>query len=195
MKNMRGFTVIELLITVAIVGVLVGLAAPSFKRTIQSTTIASSVNTFLADLRFARSEAVRLGGGVVMCRSEDPEGAALCAATNGSGASGNGWVSGWIIFQDRDNDGARTAATEPLLRIQASNSSIDQILEGGGNSTRIRFTATGRLLDAASATSMHFGGPRYTSDTQRVLCLSLGGRARIAGDGLTACGAGAEVNQ
>lgn len=196
MKNIRGFTLIELLITVAIAAILMGLAAPSFKRTIQSTTISSGVNTFLADLRFARSEAIRLGGNVVMCRSDAPEAAApACGAALGSGPDGNGWVSGWIIFQDRDNDGARAAATDPLLRVQAANSSIDQITEWAGNSTRIRFTTTGRLYDINSATGLKFGGARYDTDVQRVLCLSLGGRARVAGDGASLCGTGAEVYQ
>lgn len=195
MKNIRGFTLIELLITVAIAAILMGLAAPSFKRTIQSTTISSGVNTFLADLRFARSEAIRLGGNVVMCRSDAPEAAApACGAALGSGPDGNGWVSGWIIFHDLDNNGAR-AATDPLLRIQAANTSIDSIMEWAGNSTPIRFTATGRLLNLNSATALRFGGARYDSDIQRVLCLSLGGRGRIAGDGLSACGTGTEANQ
>lgn len=195
MKNIRGFTLIELLITVAIAAILMGLAAPSFKRTIQSTTISSGVNTFLADLRFARSEAIRLGGNVVMCRSDDPEAATpACAATGGSGADGNGWVSGWLIFHDRDNDGSR-AATDPLLRIQPANKSIDSVLESSGNSTRIRFTATGRLLDSGSAATLKFGGANYANDIQRVLCLSLGGRGRVAGDGLSACGTGTEANQ
>ena len=194
MKNIRGFTLIELLITVAIAAILMGLAAPSFKRTIQSTTISSGVNTFLADLRFARSEAIRLGGNVVMCRSDDPEATTpVCGA--GSGPDGNGWVSGWIIFHDLNNNGARTA-TEPLLRIQPANKSIDSIVESGASSsTKIRFTATGRLLNLSSATSLQFGGAGYANDIQRVLCLSLGGRGRIAGDGLSACGTGTEANQ
>lgn len=194
MKNIRGFTLIELLVTLVVAAILMGLAAPSFKRTIQSTTISSGVNTFLADLRFARSEAIRLGGNVVMCRSDAPE-AATPVCGSGSGPDGNGWVSGWIIFHDLNNNGARTS-TEPLLRIQAANTSIDSIVESGGSSsTKIRFTATGRLLNLSSATSLQFGGPLFANDIQRVLCLSLGGRGRIAGNGLSACGTGAEANQ
>ena len=178
---------LELMVVLAIVAILITLAVPSFKQMIQSNTMSSNVNTFLADLRYARSEAIRRGGAVVMCRSDAPE-ATNPTCGSGSGPGTNGWVSGWIIFHDLDNDGAKTS-TEPLLRAQAPITSMDSISElGGGSSTKLRFTATGRLLNLNSATSFQFGGGNYANDVQRVLCISLGGRARIAGDGNAACG-------
>jgi type IV fimbrial biogenesis protein FimT len=186
MQNSRGFTLIELMVVVVILAILMTLAAPSFVRTIQSSTMSSTVNTFLADLRFARSEAIRRGGGIVMCRSNAPEAASPTCGT-GSGPGGNGWVSGWIVFHDLDNDGAK-AATEPLLRVQAPITSMDSVVEAGGSSsTSFRFTATGRMLNLNSATSLQFGGSKYTNDVQRVVCVNLGGRARIAGDGNSSC--------
>jgi type IV fimbrial biogenesis protein FimT len=196
MRDSRGFTLIELMVVLAIAAVLTTLAAPSFTRLIQSNTISSSVNTFLADVRFARSEAIRLGGAVVMCRSDAPEALNPVCGT-GDGSAGNGWVSGWIIFQDLNNNGGKVAA-EPLLRVQAPITSMNSIMEtgGGGSSTKFRFTATGRLLNLNSATSLQFGGnTMFANDVQRVVCMSLGGRARIAGNGLASCGTGSEVNQ
>ncbi|MBC7445430.1 MAG: pilus assembly protein, partial [Polaromonas sp.] len=77
-----------------------------------------------------------------------------------------------------------------LLRIQAPIAGIDSIAENGGNASSIfRFTATGRLLDVSSATSLQFGGSAYAGDVQRVLCVNSGGRARIAGNGAASCGA------
>ena len=180
----RGFTLIELMVTIAIAAILITLAAPSFKGLIQSNSISSSVNMFMADLRYARSEAVRRGGTVVMCRSDSPE-AANPTCGSGSGPGGNGWVSGWIIFYDESGDGNRTSA-EPLMRVQAPVSAVDSIVEGGASSsTKFRFTGTGRLLNLNSATSLQFGGGDFANNRQRVLCVSLGGRARIAGDGTT----------
>ncbi len=187
----RGFTLIELMVTIAIAAILITLAAPSFKGIIQSNAISSNVNMFMADLRYARSEAVRRGGTVVMCRSDAPE-AANPTCGSGSGPGGNGWVSGWIIFYDENGNGAKAAA-EPLLRVQAPVSAVDSIVEGGtGSSTKFRFTGTGRLLNLNSATSLQFGGGEFANDRQRVLCVSLGGRARIAGDGMASCGASNE---
>jgi type IV fimbrial biogenesis protein FimT len=182
-----GFTLIELMVVVAIMAILTTIAAPSFVRVIQSSTMSSNVNTFLGDVRFARSEAIRRGGGVVMCRSDDPEAASpVCGA--GSGPGGNGWVSGWIIFHDLNNSGTKTAL-EPLLRVQSAITSMDSIVESGGSSsTKFRFTATGRMLNLNSATSIQFGGGNYDADVQRMVCVNLGGRARIAGNGNSACG-------
>ncbi len=190
MKN-RGFTLIELLVVITITAILVSLAAPSFIRLIQSTKITGAVNTFMADLRFARSEAIRRGETVTMCRSDNPETTAASGPTCGTG-SVSGWESGWIVFLDQDSDGSRTYNSDPsldetVLRIQAPLSSIDSIAEAGA-ATKFKFTATGRLLNLSSATQIQFGGGAYANSLQRVVCINLGGRARIAGDGTSSCG-------
>jgi len=175
------------MVVLAIVAILATLAAPSLTRLLQTTTMSSTVNSFLADMRYARSESIRLGGGVVMCRSNAPEADnPSCATTPGLG---NGWVSGWIVFHDLTNDAIKSS-NEPLLRVQAPIRSINSIMETSGNSSTIfRFTATGRMLNLSSATTLQFGGnPLFTNDIQRTVCVSLGGRSRIAGDGTAACG-------
>lgn len=186
MSKQRGFTLIELLVVMSISAILMALAAPSFKRLLQANQIGSAVNTFMADARFARSEAVRLGGSVVMCRSDLPE-AVNPACGTGSGPGTNGWVSGWIIFQDLNNNGNRNT-TDPILRVQSAINTVDSIADAG-TSTKLVFTATGRLKNLSSATQWQFGSNNnFTSDLQRVVCVSLGGRVRIAGDGTAACG-------
>jgi type IV fimbrial biogenesis protein FimT len=184
-KSLSGLTLIELLVVLAVSALLVTLAAPSFKRVTQSMTVSSSVNAFLADARFARAEAMRRGGGVAMCRSEAPEAAQPTCAT-GSGSLGAGWASGWIVFHDLDNDGAREAG-EPVLRAQASNKSIGAILSSRA-SAKLRFTATGRLNSAALVTSLLFGSEeQFAGAAQRLVCVSVSGRARVVGDGSASC--------
>lgn len=188
----RGFTTVELLVTMMIAAILIALAAPSFKRTIQSNNMSSAVNTFMTDMRYARSEAIRRGGRVILCRADPPDAAApSCLTTTPAGSSG--WSSGWIVFQDVDGDGTRSAG-DVVLRVQGGLGGVDTIAEGTAtNSTVFRFTATGRLTDTASAASVKFGGGNFDTSLQRVVCVSAGGRARIAGDGTSSCGSGSTI--
>lgn len=191
MQKVRGITLIELLVAMGIVAILASLAGPPFVRLIKSNTMSSTVNTFLADMRYARSEAVRRGGRVTLCRSEAPEDVPpTCATTTPAGSKG--WATGWVVFHDRDADDAFSAGDEPL-RVQAAMESIDAILEGtAADSTVFRFTATGRLADIGSAATMNFGGSNFDTPLKRVVCVSAGGRARVAGDGSATCGASDE---
>jgi type IV fimbrial biogenesis protein FimT len=135
---------------------------------------------FMADLRYTRSESIKRGGGVVMCRSDVPEKA---SPTCGTGSK-LGWQSGWIIFHDLNNNGKKTSA-ETLLRVQAPLTGIDSIAEPGA-ATTLKFTATGRL-SLSSSTHLLFGGNKTPTDLQRLVCINLSGRARIAGDGTKSC--------
>jgi type IV fimbrial biogenesis protein FimT len=176
MNKSRGFTLIELMVVVAIVAVLTTLAAPSFKAMLQSSNMRSAVNSFLADMRYARSESIRRGGGVVMCRSGNPDAA---VPTCGTGST-VGWESGWIVFHNLNGGSTRTA-DEPLLRVQGPLTSINTIAETGA-ATVFKFTATGRLTTGA-LTHLTFGSPPdYATDAQRIVCVNVGGRARIAVD-------------
>ena len=175
---------VEVLVVIALVAILLSLAAPSFARLSKAAAISSGVDRFLADVRFARSEAVARGGGVVLCRSDAPE---VAEATCSTSASAEGWASGWIVFHDLNNDGARNTG-EQLLRIQARHERIGTIASGG-TSTILRFSAVGRLIAPGSTSSLQFGGADLDAGVRRVVCVGAGGRARIAGDGTVTCSA------
>jgi type IV fimbrial biogenesis protein FimT len=94
-QRMRGFTLLELIITVAVAVILVGLALPSFRATIISSTVSQTTNDLVHDLNLARMEAVRRG--------------TMVAVINRSGSSD--WSSGWYVQVDGKylEDGTFTA--------------------------------------------------------------------------------------
>ena len=81
-----GFTIIELLIAVAILGIISMLAAPSFREFIIGSQVRSGASDLYGSALLARSEAIKRNATITLCRSAD---AATCATTGG-------WQQGWI---------------------------------------------------------------------------------------------------
>jgi type IV pilus modification protein PilV len=89
-----GFTLIELLVTVAVLAVLLVTAAPAMRDMILNNRMSSVSNDLMADLAAARSEALRRGQRVVICKN---------SGTNASCGTGN-WREGWLLYLDVDSD-------------------------------------------------------------------------------------------
>jgi type IV fimbrial biogenesis protein FimT len=103
-----GFTLIELMITLAIAVILITLAVPSLRAFILNNRITTQANNLLADLGVARSEAAKLGLRVVVCISSDQ---ATCTG-------GSDWGVGRIVWADLDADGnVDNAASGEVLKV------------------------------------------------------------------------------
>ena len=100
----NGFTLVELLVSVAIAAILISIAAPSYVALTNTNRLATQANDILGGLMIARSEAIRLNQRVVFCRSDD--GSTCSAATDG-------W-KGWLVFAD--TDGTDTPSASEILR-------------------------------------------------------------------------------
>lgn len=131
----RGFTLVELMIVLAIVSVLVGTAVPALTSTVKSVQLSSASNDLLGGLLLARSEAIKRNGRGVICRSAD---GATCAASGS-------WEQGWLVFHDANNDGSRDAGeaivqnVQPLagdLRVKGNVSVARYISYGADGGTR-----------------------------------------------------------
>jgi type IV fimbrial biogenesis protein FimT len=109
MKRMCGMTLIEVLVVLLVLSALWSLGAPAFSPVIHNTRLAAYTNNFLAGLALARSESIRRGRRVVLCKS-----------SNGSDCTKVGeWSGGWLIFEDANNDAVRDAS-ETVIRHAAN---------------------------------------------------------------------------
>lgn len=93
------------MVAVAVLGVLLGLAVPTFRELIRNNRIVAQNNDFISSLHTARSEAIKRSSAVTVCASAD---GATCAG-------GTTWTTGWILFVDTNTDGALNGA-EVVLR-------------------------------------------------------------------------------
>jgi type IV fimbrial biogenesis protein FimT len=89
----RGFTLLELLVTLAIAGVLMAVAMPDFVKATRTIQMNHQAKELIAGIKLARAEATRLRQRVVMCRSNANQ-----TACNSTGSAG--WENGWLIFKD-----------------------------------------------------------------------------------------------
>ncbi len=131
----RGFTLVELMVTVAVVAILAAIAFPSFESTMRSNRVATTTNELISSISLTRSEAMR-----------NPNGAALCTSRTGEACDGE-WSDGWLVWIDTDGDGELDSG-ERVVRFTQANSKLVFVGSSGGDdetAKRIRFDQRGRL--------------------------------------------------
>ena len=129
-RQASGFTLTELMVTVAIAAILAAIALPSFSNVIRNSRMATATNNFIAAVNLARSEAVKTN-----------RGAAICASADGT-SCGTDWAAGWMVFSDPNGDGVPQPA-ELVLRYE----SVNGIAATSSSATRFRFAARGECRD------------------------------------------------
>ncbi len=144
---MNGFTLLELMVTIAIVAILGALAAPSFQAMIQANRSRTVSSEVMATLNLARSEAARRGQPVSVCRSSDG---------NSCSSTGTGWDSGWIAFVNEDaaSEGATVTRDDGELLLQARQDLPTGVtVRPNGNFTNgITFLRTGLVWGLGTGT-------------------------------------------
>jgi len=124
----RGFTLVEVLVVVAISTILLTIGVPSYLWTTSSFRISTEANALVGDLQYARSEAVKQGITVSICVSTD---GATCSTTTTS------WAAGHIVISNP------TAAAGTVLRVQAAFSGTDTAADITNGVAQISFNRDG----------------------------------------------------
>ncbi|WP_158269636.1 GspH/FimT family pseudopilin [Desulfonatronum sp. SC1] len=88
-----GLSIIEVLVVVAIISIIAAMGIPSLQYFVHRTRISTTADEFVSTLSFARSEAIKRGHRVTVCKSADGED----CTENGD------WEQGWIVFLDPAN--------------------------------------------------------------------------------------------
>jgi type IV fimbrial biogenesis protein FimT len=155
----QGFTLIELMITLAVMAILLGIAAPSFNNVVLSNKLSSYANNLVASANLARSEAIKRNSAIT-----------LCASSNGTScAASGGWEQGWVI---------KTTSGTQIIQTQPAAASGFKITEGSALLS-MDFDPSG--VGTSSAASLKICRATPTSgDQERVVSISATGRASVA---------------
>lgn len=114
---MAGVTLIELVMTLAISAILLTIAVPSFQSIVAMNRVSGITNELTASLQLARSEAIKRGRSVSVCKSSDLDAAITATAPACATATTTTWPDGWLVFVDVNGDGIRNGDDDTLIKV------------------------------------------------------------------------------
>lgn len=173
-QKVTGFTLIELIITLAVAAILLGLAAPSFTDIIKDSRLIAQTNEFTASLNLGRSEAIKRALPVTICKS------------NNQSSCGGNWQDGWLVFEDVDGEGDLDSGTDRIIRVHAA-------LSNGNTLVSSSITTSNRITYDASGFATGYNSTFTLCDDRGIssakgLVISPSGRIRVADASvLTSC--------
>ncbi|PKL95572.1 MAG: hypothetical protein CVV18_05020 [Gammaproteobacteria bacterium HGW-Gammaproteobacteria-8] len=159
----RGFTLIELMLAIALAALLGSLAAPSMSEFMARQRIDAAAHELVAHINLARLQAVTHAEHVVLCPSLDGQ---ECTGMNR-------WDIGWIVFRDRDNNG-RSDGPDELLRV---GSALERLEVDSAGRLRIRYQPDGTA--GGSNLTIKLCDPQRP-EIARAVIVSNPGRPRVA---------------
>lgn len=138
MRKNRGFTLIELMVTLAVAAVVLGIAVPNFSQMMRNNSSITAGAELSVAINYARSEAVKRAKRVSLCASND--GIACLAANN--------WKEGWMVFvDDAATDGAAVTVNTVLRYWDElpANTNVSAVKDASTDIAYLRYTSTGAI--------------------------------------------------
>ena len=179
-KNHSGFTLIEAMVTISVLGILLSMAVPSFTSMIERNRVSTAASELMNALMLARSEAVTRSIGMTLCVSND---GATCNTTL------QDYAKGWIIFTDCnqdgqissvitacDVDGDGTNDKDRVLKVQDGFKNIVMIATTAANKNVFSYSESGRPVSGVAG----FNIGKDSSSTTRKITVALTGRTKVA---------------
>lgn len=167
-RRCAGHSMMDTLTTLAVAGIVAGSGMPAMQNLMYEQRLTTQVNQLLGDLHLARSESIKRGVPVVLCKSGDGAG---CSATTD-------WRNGWLVFVDSDDD-STVDANEPVIRVQQALSAGVTLRFGAfgpGAGRYVTYLSTG--LTEQNGTFI-FCDPRDAAYAKAII-ISTAGRARVS---------------
>lgn len=147
-----GVTLVELMVTIAILAILAGVAAPSLSHLMMTNRLASQTNGIMAALTVARAEAIRRNQRVVACRYDGIAANGSVPATFSCDAGGGDWT-GVVVFNDSNANNARDAGEDLIKaeRFDTSKTAIRASAQIAALSNAVVFRGDGIARDNTGA--------------------------------------------
>ena len=154
-----GFTMVELMVTIAVLAILAGLALPSFQASLRSNRVATTSNEVLASLSLARTEAIRGIGR-----------AGVCPSASGTACAANAdWAAGWVVWQETPAAGGPVFTVVRVIQPK-------QRTVVNGPAAGVDFTAQGRAQGGATQVDV---APSDAAAPARCIRVGVTGQSRI----------------
>lgn len=172
----RGLTLIELIMTIAILAILAGISAPYIGNYISRSAMRSLNADFTFALQRARAEAVNRNACATICMSANAGAASPTCTT-----SGEDWGRGWIVFANPTCNAAVTSA-DPLpgniLLVRESSGTRYTISNLNPGLRSITFNARGATMSASSGFALADSGSGADAKLNQTICIDALGRVR-----------------
>jgi len=132
-RHQQGFTLMELMVAIAILAILISIAAPSFTHLIARKQVDSFTTQVVGAMQLARSEAITRNTNVSIC------------PRSGATSCGGSWLNGLLVFVDDNGNGSLDGGTDTLL--QDAEMDYGRLTLGGSYGGSVTYQPSGTVTN------------------------------------------------